>query len=89
MNVYRLSALDSNHASWRFSNEQDGIWACAPDETSARLLAASRTRVSQPDRRAVGTPWEDSSVTSCVLDPTMSLMRAGTVVRQDGSVVSN
>jgi hypothetical protein len=50
-------------------------------------MVAERTFVAEPDRHGEKSPWENELVTSCILDPTMSLMRAGTVVRQDGSAV--
>ena len=87
MNIYRLAAIDPGDSSWRWSNEKETVWACAPDEISARAMVAARTFVAAPDRHGDKTPWQDELVTSCILDPTMSLMRAGTVVRQDGSAV--
>lgn len=87
MNVYHLGAIDSGHPSWRISNEKNSVWACAPDAKAARDLVAAKTRVTAPDADGVKTPWEDDAITSCVLDPTISVMRAGTVVRMDGSVV--
>jgi len=89
MNIYRLNPIDSGHACWLFSNEKDMVWACAPDPGSARSLVAAKTRISDHGEEPSPSPWEDEAVTSCILDPTMSLMRAGAVVRQDGSVVGN
>ena len=86
MNVYRLDPVDSGHASWRYSNEKDSVWACAHDTRAARELVASKADVAAPEANAP-SPWTDEVVTSCVLDPTITLMRAGTVVRQDGSLV--
>jgi hypothetical protein len=87
MNIYRLAAIAPGDPSWRLSNEKETVWACAPDVGSARAMVAARTFVIEPDRQGDKAPWEDEEVTSCILDPTMSLMRAGTVVRQDGSAV--
>ena len=89
MKVYRLGPIDPDSGSWRFSKEYDIVWACAPNPRSARHLVASRTGVTVRDAEAVESPWENEAVTSCVPDPSMSRMRAETVVRQDGSLVRN
>jgi hypothetical protein len=37
----------------------------------------------------IKSPWQDEGVTSCVLDPSMPHIRAGAVVRTDGSLVGD
>ena len=86
MNIYRLDPIDLDYANWRVSNEKDVVWACAPDPGSARALVAGRTRMVSHDENQLRSPWEDEAVTSCVLDPTMSLLHADAAVRQDGSI---
>ena len=87
MNIYRLDPIDASNASWLFSNEKDVVWACAPDPSSARALVAAKTRLADHAEEPIPSPWENEALTSCILDPTMSLMHADDVVRQDGSVV--
>jgi hypothetical protein len=87
MNIYRLNPIDPGHASWSLSNEKDVVWACAPSPESARALVAAKTRVEPPHEDQHQSPWENQNVTSCDLDPSMSLLHPGAVVRQDGSAV--
>jgi len=89
MNIYRLAAIDAGDPSWGLSNEKETVWACAPDAASARAMVAARTLMTTPDRQGGQTPWENEAVTSCILDPTMSLLQAGNVVRLDGSAVGD
>jgi hypothetical protein len=85
MNVYRLDPIDPGHPSWKFSQEKDTVWAAAPTETAARELVASRSGFDPASDET--SPWKNPVVTSCVLDPTIELLNAGEVVRQDGSDV--
>lgn len=82
LNVYRLDPIDLNHAAWQFSCEQDSVWAGASTPINARELVAKSTRTGAPKS---ASPWEDETVTSCVLEPTMTHIDAGAVVRADGS----
>ena len=85
MNVYRLEPVDSDHASWRHTIEQEMVWACAATPEEARRLVAEKTVA--PGSGVDQSPWLDSKASSCILDPTMKLFDAGDVVRQDGSTV--
>jgi hypothetical protein len=87
MNVYRLDPIKPGHPSWRYSREKDTVWACAPTEQEARDLVAGKSGFAELAEPDAASPWRDATVTSCVLDPTISLMRAGNVVREDGSAV--
>jgi hypothetical protein len=85
MNVYRLEPLDPDHPSWRHSLEQEMVWACAPTPEEARALVAAKA--AAPDSEPGQSPWLDPEASSCQLDPTMKLLDAGDVIRQDGSAV--
>jgi len=86
MNVYRLDPIDPGHPSWKFSVEQATVWAAAASEAAARELAASRSGF---DPACGGTsPWKNPAVVSCALDPTITLLNEGDVVREDGSEVN-
>ncbi len=87
MNVYRLDPIKPGHPSWRYSQEKDTVWACAATAKQARDLVAAKSGFARHDAPGVQSPWRDEAVTSCVLEPTMSLMRAESVVREDGSLV--
>lgn len=87
MNVYRLDPIKPGHSSWRLSDEKDTVWACAPTAKQARELVAAKSGFAKYAAEGDRSPWEDEAVTSCVLEPTISLMSAGTVVREDGSLV--
>jgi len=87
MNIYRLDPIDSGRSSWQYSEERNCVWACAGTPGEARALVAAKTgfaRLGAPDGQS---PWQDETVTSCVVQPTMTIMRAGDVIRQDGSPV--
>ncbi|MCW2276076.1 hypothetical protein GJ654_19475 [Rhodoblastus acidophilus] len=86
MSVYRLEPIDSDHPSWKYSKEQEKVWAAAPSEAAARDLVAARSGF---DPASGGTsPWKDPAVTSCVLDPTLKYLNENDVVRNDGSTVN-
>ncbi len=87
MNVYRLDPIDSGHPGWRYSEEKEVVWACAATPKQARDLVAAKTGFAELGAAGVKSPWQDEAATSCVLAPTMSLMRAESVVREDGSLV--
>jgi hypothetical protein len=88
MNVYRLDPIDPRDPSWGNSLEKDSVWAGAATPDEARELVAEKTR---PDAGAAGlkSPWRDAALTSCVLEPSISHIGAGTVVRADGSLVGD
>ena len=91
MNIYRLDPIDPRHASWRDSNELEGVWVSAPTPSEARDLAAERTRVETHSTNGhfPKSPWQDDTVTSCIWEPSMRHIRPGTVVRLDGSLVGD
>jgi hypothetical protein len=89
MNIYRLDPIDSGHPSWRQSVEKDTVWACAPTPNAARKLVADKTALDVDGGRELASPWENEALTSCVREPTMTLLRAGAVVRADGSNVGD
>jgi hypothetical protein len=39
------------------------------------------------ERPGVQSPWRDTATTSCVFEPTLSMTREGSVVREDGGPV--
>jgi hypothetical protein len=87
MNVYRLDPIKPGHPSWRYSQEKDAVWACAPTAQAARDLVTEKSGFAKHREPGASSPWRDATVTSCVLEPTMSAMSDGTVVREDGSRV--
>jgi hypothetical protein len=87
MNIYRLDPIAPGHPSWRYSEEKDTVWACAPTAAQARDLVAAKSGFAKHAEAGAISPWQDATATSCVLEPTMSLMRPGSVVREDGSRV--
>lgn len=89
MNVYRLDPIDPGHPSWRHSIEKDAVWASAPTARDARNLVADKTRLDAPGAGGFNSPWQDEAVISCVWQPSMSRISAGTVVRADGSIVGD
>jgi hypothetical protein len=50
-------------------------------------LVAAKSGFAKYGAAGDQSPWQDKAVTSCVLQPTMSLMSPETVVREDGSFV--
>ena len=89
MSVYHLQPIYMNHRSWRSSDGKDGVWACAPAAKDARALVADKTRVEMRDGAASLSPWQDETVTSCVLEPSMTHLHAGVAVMADGSLVGD
>jgi hypothetical protein len=89
MNVYHLEPIAMSHSSWRFSDEKNGVWACAATAKDARALVADKTGVEMRAGPVSLSPWQDETVTSCVLEPSMTHLRAGAVVRADGSLVGD
>jgi hypothetical protein len=87
MNIYRLDPITPGHTSWRYSEEKDCVWACAPTPEKARELVAARSGFARLATPGATSPWLDASVTSCTPQPTMTLMSEGDVVREDGSSV--
>jgi len=87
MNIYRLDPIEPGHSCWQYSKEKNRIWACAPTPKDARDLVATKTRFSMLGVIGARSPWQDEAVTSCVLQPSMTHMSAGDVVREDGSPV--
>ncbi len=93
MNIYRLDPIDQEHPSWQLSTEKECVWTNAATPKEARDLVAAKTT---PDSQVVTafshmpvSPWQNEAVTSCVWEPSMSHIRAGTVVRADGSMVGD
>jgi hypothetical protein len=92
MSVYRLDPTDSERPSWALSTEKDAVWAGAATPGDARDLVARKTGVASrhPGSDQIPpSPWRDEAATSCVWEPTMTHIRAGTVVRADGSLVGD
>lgn len=87
MNIYRLDPILPGHSSWQYSEEKNCVWACAPTPTEARDLVAAKTVSATLDATGAKSPWQDEAVTSCVGQPSMTHLRAGDVVREDGSLV--
>jgi len=83
MSIYRLDPIDPGHHSWKNSDEKDSVWASAETAEKARDLVAAKTRLGAEN----DSPWLRVEATSCVLEPAMSHIEAGTVVRGDGSLV--
>ncbi|MGO9133540.1 MAG: hypothetical protein ACLP8A_05760 [Methylovirgula sp.] len=85
MSIYRLDPINPGDPSWQNSAEKDCVWAGAATPKEARDLVATKTNTG--GHTGAKSPWQDESVTSCVLEPTMSHIAAGTVVRADGSQI--
>ncbi len=88
MNVYRLDPIDPDHPSWRNSTEQEGVWVAGLTPKDARDLVADKTRTDKVGADAT-SPWRDERVTSCVLEPSVTHILPGSVVRGDGSLVDD
>lgn len=93
MTTYRLAPIDPKHLSWRLSDEKGCVWAGAATPKEARDLVAGKTK---PDTQGTAdsahmpkSPWQNEAVTSCVWEPSMAHIRAGTIVRTDGSAVGD
>ena len=91
MNIYRLAPINEKHPTWRLSTEKESVWASAPTPAEARELVAAKTRAGGQVAAAPTpySPWLDEALASCVLEPSMTHVRAGTVVRADGSMVDD
>jgi hypothetical protein len=50
-------------------------------------LVAAKSGFAKYGPQRDQSPWQDEAVTSCVPQPTMSLMSPETVVRDDGGLV--
>lgn len=87
MHVYRLDPIDPDHPSWRYSEEKDTVWTTAPTPEAARAQVAARSGFAALSEHGSVSPWQDESVTSCVLEPSMSYPSPGEVIREDGSNV--
>ncbi len=93
MNIYRLDPIDPEHPSWSLSAEMETLWTAAPSSREARDLVAGKTWRG-PHAGADGapvpqSPWQIAGVASCELEPTMSHIHPGIVVRADGSRVED
>jgi hypothetical protein len=89
MKTYRLDPIKPGDPSWQNSIEKDGVWASAPSPKEARDLVTEKTRVGTQAAAGMKSPWQDETVTSCVFEPSMSHIPAGSVVRADGSHVGD
>ena len=93
MNIYRLDPIDEEHPSWELSTEKECVWAAAATPKEARDLVAAKTRpdsgIATTPAHETNSPWQNAAVTSCVWEPSMTHVRAGTVVRADGSIVGD
>ncbi len=89
MNIYRLDPIDPGDPSWRNSIEKDSVWAGAATPSDARQLVADKTRPDTREAAGLKSPWQDEALTSCVREPSLTHIRAGTVVRADGSQVGD
>jgi len=89
MKVYRLSPLNADDPSWKYSVEKSHVWACALTPSAARELVAARTGFFKLAEPGAVSPWRNEQVTNCVEEPTMSYPDAGEVIREDGSRVSH
>jgi hypothetical protein len=87
MNIYRLDPVGPEHPSWSNSTENETVWACAPTARDARDLVAKKTASGVQGVTGSRSPWLDEAITSCVWEPSMTHIRAETVVRADGSTV--
>jgi hypothetical protein len=87
MHIYRLEPTESGSPTWQNSSEKDCVWVAAQTPQEARAIVAAHTRLHGREGSSV-SPWEDEAVTACVLEPTMSHIGAGKVVRADGSLVN-
>ena len=91
MNIYRLVPINEKHPAWRLSTEKESVWASAPTPTEARELVAAKTKTGGQvaTARTLYSPWLDEALASCVLEPSMTHVHSGTVVRADGSMVGD
>ncbi|MGB8278613.1 MAG: hypothetical protein WCF20_11875 [Methylovirgula sp.] len=87
MNIYRLDPIDPNDPSWQNSVEKNSLWTSAATPKDARDLVADKTRLGVSGANGFKSPWQDEAITSCVWEPSMTHIHAGTVVRADGSLV--
>lgn len=93
MNVYRLAPIDPGHPSWQASSEKGCVWVAAPNPKAARELVAKKSAVAllvaTRITKGLKSPWQDAAITSCVLEPSVTHINDGTVVRADGSRVGD
>jgi hypothetical protein len=89
MNIYRLDPIDAAHPSWQYSREKETLWAGAPAPHDARDLVAAKTGFAINSATERRSPWQNEDVTSCIREPSMTHILAGTVVRADGSHVGD
>jgi hypothetical protein len=89
MTVFRLSPLDADDPSWKYSVEKSHVWAGALTPAAARDLVAAKTGFFKLMEQGAVSPWKDERVTSCVEEPTMNYPDAGEVIREDGSRVEH
>jgi hypothetical protein len=87
MKVYRLSPIDGDDPSWKYSVEKAHVWATAQNPADARDLVAARTGFYKLAEPGAVSPWKNERVTSCVEEPTMTYPSPGEVIREDGSPV--
>ena len=82
-----LNSIRSNETKYNY--EIIVVDAGSHDHTveKAREWVAAKSGFARHDAPGVQSRWRDATVTSCVLEPTLSRMSEGTVVREDGSPV--
>ena len=89
MKVFRLSPIDGNDPSWKYSVEKAHVWACALTPADARDLVAARTGFFKLAEPGAVSPWKNERATSCVEEPSMTYPDPGEVIREDGSRVAD
>ena len=67
MNVYRLDPIEPGHPSWRFSDEKDTVWACAPTAKQARELVAAKSGSNRLACSHLGAPVDVMETESAVI----------------------
>jgi hypothetical protein len=57
MHVYRLHSIERGHLSWRFSDEMDTLWACAPTAMQEHDLVAAKSGFAKYGAEGDRSPW--------------------------------
>jgi molybdate transport system regulatory protein len=87
MNVYRLDPMILSHPSWQASSIKELLFVGAGSDKEAREFAAKKTIAMVTAARFAAklhSPWLDSKITSCVLDPSKTDVNEGEVVTANG-----
>ena len=91
MAAYRLDPINPNHPSWQLSSINECVWAGAATPSAARDLVAAKTGLAMAVKPGfppmLRSPWQDDSLTTCVLDPSRTDVPEHSVITANGHCV--